>query len=510
MKTMTKRIASMALAVMMALVVLATAVPTSAFAAATGSLTIKSSNAGFDGKEVSAYKMMDATVSADGKNVAYKVDAAWTGFFQGLDGLAGKTADELDRAAVAHIESLRANVSGLNAFAKSATEYAKQHQIAAADKQTASKSGGDYVVTFAALPYGYYAISPIAGSTSERGTDAMLASVAKPATEIQLKSAYPTLDKTVENTDHVTAEIGRVLHFKLTSTVPNMDEYDTYVFKITDTLSKGLTLNADSVAIKAGDDTLVKDTDYTVQTASGNGAATTMTITVSKMKDHAAQAGKPFTVDYTATVNKHAVVGTDDLGNAAKLEYSNEPGNPDGFGTTTTDKTHGYTFGFDINKVDQDKKALAGAKFSLKKKDGGDIVKLVVENAGNGTDPMIVRAAKTGEEGVTEVETPESGKIRFRGLDAIAYQLVEVEAPSGYNKLDKPVDIVIAAQFGEGGVLTGWTVNGGDNAVAVEVENRAGTLLPGTGGIGTILFTFVGAAAIGYGIYRRRTAKTVA
>ena len=124
MKTMTKRIASMALAVMMALVVLATAVPTSAFAAATGSLTIKSSNAGFDGKEVSAYKMMDATVSADGKNVAYKVDAAWTGFFQGLDGLAGKTADELDRAAVAHIESLRANVSGLNAFAKSATEYA--------------------------------------------------------------------------------------------------------------------------------------------------------------------------------------------------------------------------------------------------------------------------------------------------------------------------------------------------------------------------------------------------
>lgn len=510
MKTMTKRIASMVLAVTMALVVLATAVPTSALAAATGSLTIKSANAGFDGKEVSAYKMMDATVSADGKNVAYKVDAAWTGFFQGLDGLAGKTGDELDRAAVAHIEALRDNATGLNAFAKSATDYAKRHSIAAADKQTASKSGGDYVVTFAALPYGYYAVSPIAGSTSERGTDAMLASVAKPATEIQLKSAYPTLDKTVENADHITAEIGRVLNFKLTSTVPNMDEYDTYIFKITDTLSKGLTLNAESITVKAGDDTLAKDTDYTVQTAGGNGKATTMTIVVNKMKDHAAQAGKPFTVDYTATVNEHAVVGFDDLGNEAKLEYSNEPGNPNGFGTTTTDKTHGYTFGFDINKVDQDKKALAGAKFSLKKKGGGQIVELVVENAGNEIDPMIARVAKGGEEGVTEVVTPKSGKIRFRGLDAIAYQLVEVEAPSGYNKLDKPVDIVIAAQFGEGGVLTGWTVNGGDNAVAVEVENRAGALLPGTGGVGTVMFTLVGAAVIGYGVYRKRTAKTVA
>lgn len=499
-----------ACAMLVALVCALSMTPAAALAAATGSLTIKSANAGFDGKEVSAYKMMDATVSADGKNVAYKVDAAWIGFFQGLDGMAGKTADELDRAAVAHIEGLRDNAPGLNAFAKSATDYAKQHKIAAADKQTASKSGADYVVTFAALPYGYYAVSPIAGSTSERGTDAMLASVAKPATEIQLKSAYPTLDKTVENADHVTAEIGRVLNFKLTSTVPNMDEYDTYVFKITDTLSKGLTLNADSIAIKAGDDTLVKDTDYTVQTAGGNGQATTMTIVVKKMKDHAAQTGKPFTVDYTATVNEHAVVGADDLGNAAKLEYSNEPGNPDGFGTTTTDKTYGYTFGFDINKVDQDKKALAGAKFSLKKKDGGDIVKLVVESEGDESDPMIARVANGGEEGVTEVVTPKSGKIRFRGLDAIAYQLVEVEAPSGYNKLDKPVDIVIAAQFGEGGALTGWTVNGGDNAVAVEVENRAGTLLPGTGGVGTVMFTLVGAAVIGYGVYRARRASQMA
>ena len=42
------------------------------------------------------------------------------------------------------------------------------------------------------------------------------------------------------------------------------------------------------------------------------------------------------------------------------------------------------------------------------------------------------------------------------------------------------------------------------------IVNKKGIELPGTGGMGTILFTLVGAAAIGYGVYRKRTAKPVA
>lgn len=515
MKTMTKRIASMALATIMAVVLLASALPTKAFAATTGNLTITSQSAEFGGKDVKAWQMFSATATADGSNASYTLNAAWESFFTTKIGgnMTGLSGEGLSQAAIEYVNALGASDSAnVIDFAKKASDWAKKQNILATATVTATASGNSYVATFTGLALGYYVVSPEGGSTANRGTDAILANAVKADQNVNLKSEYPTIEKTVDGQNHADAQVGDTLNFELKSKVPNMTEYTTYVFNFVDTLSKGLTLDQNSIKVTIGGSELQKDVDYTVSATGGNGAATELKIIMTDFKTkHGDKAGQEIKVTYSASINEHAVAGQDDAGNSAKLEYSNDP-IKGGTGTSVPSVTHGYTFDFDINKTDgTDGSALAGAVFQLQKKGEGTTVKLIVENAGDETQPAVVRSAKTGEgNAVDTITTPESGKITFKGLDAAEYQLVETKAPDGYNKLQKPVDVTIVANYDQDGTLNNWTVNGGGNDVALNIQNNKGTLLPETGGMGTILFTLVGAAAIGYGIYRKRTAKHVA
>ena len=515
MKTMTKRIASMALATIMAVVLLASALPTKAFAATTGNLTITSQSAEFGGKDVKAWQMFSATATADGSNASYTLNAAWESFFTTKIGgnMTGLSGEGLSQAAIEYVNALGASDSAnVIDFAKKASDWAKKQNILATATVTATASGNSYVATFTGLALGYYVVSPEGGSTANRGTDAILANVVKADQNVNLKSEYPTIEKTVDGQNHADAQVGDTLNFELKSKVPNMTEYTTYVFNFVDTLSKGLTLDQNSIKVTIGGSELQKDVDYTVSATGGNGAATELKIIMTDFKTkHGDKAGQEIKVTYSASINEHAVAGQDDAGNSAKFEYSNDP-IKGGTGTSVPSVTHGYTFDFDINKTDgTDGSALAGAVFQLQKKGEGTTVKLIVENAGDETQPAVVRSAKTGEgNAVDTITTPESGKITFKGLDAAEYQLVETKAPDGYNKLQKPVDVTIVANYDQDGTLNNWTVNGGGNDVALNIQNNKGTLLPETGGMGTILFTLVGAAAIGYGIYRKRTAKHVA
>lgn len=515
MKTMTKRIASMALATIMAVVLLASALPTKAFAATTGNLTITSQSAEFGGKDVKAWQMFSATATADGSNASYTLNAAWESFFTTKIGgnMTGLSGEGLSQAAIEYVNALGASDSAnVIDFAKKASDWAKKQNILATATVTATASGNSYVATFTGLALGYYVVSPEGGSTANRGTDAILANVVKADQNVNLKSEYPTIEKTVDGQNHADAQVGDTLNFELKSKVPNMTEYTTYVFNFVDTLSKGLTLDQNSIKVTIGGSELQKDVDYTVSATGGNGAATELKIIMTDFKTkHDDKAGQEIKVTYSASINEDAVAGQDDAGNSAKLEYSNDP-IKGGTGTSVPSVTHGYTFDFDINKTDgTDGSALAGAVFQLQKKGEGTTVKLIVENAGDETQPAVVRSAKTGEgNAVDTITTPESGKITFKGLDAAEYQLVETKAPDGYNKLQKPVDVTIVANYDQDGTLNNWTVNGGGNDVALNIQNNKGTLLPETGGMGTILFTLVGAAAIGYGIYRKRTAKHVA
>lgn len=525
MKTMTKRIASVALAVMMALTVLVSALPAKAFAAApTGTLTIKNSNKEFEGKTVTAWQMFSATATADGKGATYKLNTEWEAFFKSLDGadMGSLRGEELSQKAVKYVQDLGVNDStNVIDFAKKASDWAKEQKIEATKTVDAAQSADSYVATFDGLAYGYYVVSPEGGSTDVtqpiRGTDAILANVVKNTQDVLLKSEYPTVEKTVNGESHADAQIGDTLEFVLTSKVPDMTEYKNgYTFNFIDTLSKGLTLNVDSIEVTIGDATvLAKDTDYTVATTGGSGANTTLTIAMKDFKTlHGGKAGQTIKVTYTATINKHAEVGKDDAGNSVKLEYSNDP-NTDSKGESLPDETHGYTFGFDLHKTDANGgAALAGAEFQLQKKPNGTPVKLIVENADNDSDPAVVRPATQEEidapqsKAVDTVATPKSGKITFKGLDADGYQLVEIKAPDGYNKLNAPIDATIAAQYDQAGVLESWTVGGKHGpSVTIDVQNNKGILLPETGGMGTVIFTVAGVAIIAGAIAWKRSRR---
>lgn len=544
MKTMTKRIASMALAAIMAVVVLTSTLPTKAFAvAATGTLTV-SGHAELAGKNVTIVKMFSATKSGD--NVGYALESAWEAFFRDLDEstMDNLTSAELSQAAYSYVSSLgsgKNNEPNMLKFADAAREYVRNHSAAfdalSTTKQAGAASQGKASASFTNVAYGYYLAFPADGSTSaNRKTDATLVNVLDTNVTWEIKSEYPTVDKIVAgvnggNGNGGGAAIGDELTFTLTSKVPDMTDYTQYVFKFIDTLSAGLTLQDGSgdvalpaqplnsgITVQVGK-TILKPQDFSAEAVDESGK-TKLTIDLSAYltdSRNALAAGNAITVTYKAKLNDKAVVDGDTANtNEAKVEYSTDPQNPQGgTGTSTPDKTHAYTFKFGINKQDEKQTALAGAEFKIwqDKGDGafgGDDTALKFDDKNNGKYVLNANGS------VETITTDDTGKFNVEGLEEGTYWVEEVKAPEGYNKLAKPVKVVIAATYNEDGTLKSHSVVYGESSNAahgdhaVVIVNKAGTLLPETGGMGTILFTLVGAAVIGYGVYRKRTAKTVA
>lgn len=528
MKTMTKRIASVALAVMMTLTVLVSALPTQAFAAGeNATLTVTSTDAAFAGKEVKIWKMFDMTVAGPGeqKSYGYTIVNGWKQFFIDKNdefklGLASSPTDEeVSEAAYSYIHGLETQGGDKVAeFAKVARNWAVGKSLPANGTKNASDTN-PYTATFENLDYGYYVVSPQAGSTdATRKTDAMLKPVTESTNDITLKPKYPTVDKTVSaDQDKVNAEIGKMLTFKLTADVPDVSEYNMYQFTFKDTLSKGLTFGQ-FTKVTIDDQKLSADTDYKAEAGTPDPVSKATSISVKFGTRSGAiydaknlftgKAGKKIVVEYTAYINADAIVG-DPILNSATVDYSTSP---DGTqtGTSNPDVTHQYTFGFQLKKTDDKGALLAGAEFELRSEKQGAAIRLV-----KGEDGTYHPKTAADADFVEKVTTDDTGIIKFKGLAAGTYYLVETKAPEGYNKLAKPIEITIADTTT--GVNTpSWTVTmtGGGTGTGTEgtypeiqVQNNKGALLPETGGMGTVIFTVAGIAIIAGGIAWKRSRR---
>ena len=498
-----------ALFALVAVVLAGVVAATPAYAVGTGKLTVTSGDAGFNGATVDAWQMFTATKI--GSTYTFEVVESWKEFFTNTaEGYPGITDDENFNAnASDYVRKLgEDNSTEVTNFAKKAAKWAKDHTIDTTQQVTATQSGSNYIATFSGLEFGYYLVKPYASGEkygSTRATDAMLINVVDDKASITLKNTYPTVDKKVENNKGNGAQVGDKVTFTLTSKVPDTSEFDHYTFKLLDTLSQGLTFNNDDqVKVTVGATVLAKGTDYTLTapTVENNNTVTfDLSSYIKSTTGNGPAAGTEIKVTYTATLNENAKTDmTNGNTNSAKVEYTNGP-NADDHGTSKPSETHTYTFGFDLKKVDGDSKALQGAKFQLQRStDNGstyNVVKLVAVTADGVTS---YRPAKTDDEesAVETVTTPESGIIKFTGLDDGKYKLVETEAPTDYNKAD-PTEFTIHATYKDDGTLGTWSI---DNVTdgTMTIVNRKGTLLPSTGGMGTVIFTVAGAAIVIAGV----------
>lgn len=564
-----KRAAAMLLAVVLSLCLAVTAfaegtdVPTGTLTV-TGSGLYNPGDGAGKGKNVTAIRMFTAraTEAANPKpNTfdSYVLENKWEGFFKQDEifnamKTAGattvSTATDLDSAAlsdaaVAYINTLLSEKTTTNGttlveFAHKAQKWVRsdEHKADFIDNvlkftATATPVSGDAdktkgTATFSNLTAGYYLVFPEGGSTGDgnRGTDAILVNVPKNGgvTEQTIKSAFPTVDKKVQTTeggnptDNGTAQVGDTVTFKLTAKVPDMTDYDKYTFKFIDKLSDGLEFVADSVEVNIANNKITAGAN----TYSATYEDTTKTLTVAfddlknvvKNGTDKVATDDEIVVTYKAKITKDAVT-TNPAKNTVYLEYSNNPGT-DELGKSNPDESKVYTYDINIFKFykgeENAETALANATFKLTASDEStsEAIKLVAEADGKTYHVADAKELEdTSVAKVTEVTTGNDGKINIKGLKAGTYYLHETIAPTGFNKLKKPIEIKIDVTNNDY-TKPSYTVNGTPNKAndsTIKVENVKGVMLPETGSIGTIGLTALGVAVVLLGVFAPRKKK---
>ena len=458
MKDMLKKLGTLALTfvVMFSMV-------TNVFAATQGTITLHTGKHNVNGVEFKVYKMMNATVTADGESAAYTIADNFRKFFT-------QNSYATDEQAYNYIKK---NVKTA-VFQNKVKEYVKTENLVAVETLIGTDAK---TYTIENLDAGYYVIIP-----SGENYTPMFTTVAKATQDVYLKGKTPDVDKTVDGDKWNSAQVGDPIRFKVESMVPNMTGFDTYTFKLTDTMTQGLTVTKETLNEKVtiGNKQLT-DTEYTV-TVKGQ----EITIEINDFIKYKDQANEAIVFEYDAVLNENAVTAGKET-NTANVEYGNDP---DHLTQGTPDKVIVRTHNLTITKKNGDgTETLAGAEFNLYRgtDTNGDPIEFV--DLGNGE----YRVATDADNQLTKTSTlvsPTNGKIIVKGLDDGKYTLVETKAPDGYNKLTTPTTITIEASSKNNG--TDVTVTGND----VTVNNNKGSLLPETGGMGTVLFTVVGVGGI--------------
>lgn len=369
--------------------------------------------------------------------------------------------------------------------------------------------------------------------------------------------------------------IGDAVPYEITSVVPDMTGYAKYFFVISDKMVDGLTFNNDvAITIGGTTVPAAKYEVQTGDAADGNtfqivfndfygnwknNAGDTIVVTYSATLNENADrttTGNLNTANLTYSNNPNIIPDGESPDNPDEPkpptpDNPDEPGDP--VGKTPDKQTKTYTANIKLTKVDgastaTPKATLTGAKFKLtgtaanvvlvngkayqkdaagtyyKLKDGTFTTTAPGSNTDlyDGTDRYKevtnVSSNTTYTDICMEAYVKSDGTLEFGGLGAGTYTITELVAPSGYNMLENPITVVIS-DTGVKFAAPAWTatkdgedIDMDDTAtVEFEIENKEGSTLPSTGGIGTKLFyLFGGILVAGSGVLlitKKRMAK---
>ncbi len=438
---------------------------------ATGKITIENP---VEGQTYTIYQILtlESYDTASGA-YSYKTTEAWENFIQGGD-IKGVYVNIDAQGYVTWISNKDAAE-----FAKLAQAYAKT-LLANQGAIEASKAEGaeELTVEFEELNLGYYLVDSTLGT---------LCSLNTTANEVVMKekNGVPTNEKKVEedlNSDYGStndADLGQTINFQ--STITAQPGAENYVFH--DKMSPGLTfgqvtgvtLNGDKVeaTVEEGNQ---KVANYTIKTGNTCTDGCTFEVVFAQSFCDTLEANNQLVISYTAVLNQKANVGLEGNKNSSWLEYGENC-------KTTISTTTTYTWDMKVFKYTQnvdEQKPLAGAKFILLNKDKKQAAKISDDIFDGWVDV---------NDGTT-LASDEDGFITISGLDSDTYYLREIEAPAGYNKRSGEIEVKITgATEGEDNVLSYTTV-------CAEIENKSGTVLPSTGGIGTTIFYVIGGVLV--------------
>lgn len=434
---------------------------TMAFAAgADGSVTIK--NVDGNATEFKGYQIFNADVDNNGK--VSNITWASTEVQGAVEDVIGKE----DKSYVGTTAQDAADWIANNVKETGKTTRVDSNSVAykiadAVDGLTESANTNNKTVS--GLKHGYWLFVTKADTigVGEAGTSPIFTVVGSKPVDITEKTGIPTVEKKIVSDkdsreyDAADSQIGQNVTYNLYGTIAeNFDKYDTYFYRFSDQISKGLTLQTGAKVYlyknrtdAKGDLARAKGTDITAYFNEGtpaeaaeDGSKTTTWTCDNLKKVDGVTKDSYIVVSYTAQINESAVVGLDNNKegnpNTVTLYYSNNPMTTD-YGQTVPDTVRDYTYGLKINKVDLGtERALNGAKFTImvKSADNKDAEGKYVQPDGKlDKDPY-------------QFETTSDGTFTVKGLDTGTYTVEEVEAPQGGYTTVNSFDFTITPELG--------------------------------------------------------------